>query len=83
MRLALIGVGLIGASAAWAMKRGGVFETVSAFDLSAQSARKAVEMGIPIRRPIRLKRAFREPMPYWLPCLSLPLKRSWRRSSLS
>lgn len=46
MRLALIGVGLIGASAAWAMKRGGVFETVSAFDLSAQSARKAVEMGI-------------------------------------
>lgn len=46
MRLALIGVGLIGASAAWAMKRGSVFETVSAFDLSAQSARKAVEMGI-------------------------------------
>ena len=46
MRLALIGVGLIGASAAWAMKRGGVFETVSAFDLSAQSVRKAVEMGI-------------------------------------
>lgn len=28
------------------MKRGSVFETVSAFDLSAQSARKAVEMGI-------------------------------------
>mgnify|MGYP002538516072 CR=1 FL=1 len=26
MRLALIGVGLIGASAAWAMKRGGVFD---------------------------------------------------------
>ena len=26
MRLALIGVGLIGASAAWAMKRGRVFE---------------------------------------------------------
>ena len=46
MRLALIGVGLIGASAAWAMKRGSDFETVSAFDLSVQSARKAVEMGI-------------------------------------
>ena len=46
MRLALIGVGLIGASAAWAMKRGGVFDTVSAFDLSTKSVRKAVDMGI-------------------------------------
>ena len=54
MRLALIGVGLIGASAAWAMKRGGVFETVSAFDLSAQSARKAVELSlIHISEPTR------------------------------
>lgn len=46
MRLALIGVGLIGASAAWAMKRGGVFDTVSAFDLSTKSVLKAVDMGI-------------------------------------
>ena len=46
MRLALIGVGLIGASAAWAMKRGGVFDTVSAFDLSTKSVLKAVDMGV-------------------------------------
>ena len=37
MRFALIGTGLIGASAAWA---------VAAFDLSEKSTRKAVEMGI-------------------------------------
>ena len=57
MRLALIGVGLIGASAAWAMKRGGVFETVSAFDLSAQSARKAVENALRHARSCK-RRAF-------------------------
>lgn len=83
MRLALIGVGLIGASAAWAMKRGGVFETVSAFDLSAQSARKAVEMGIADTAANTLEACVQGADVYWLPCLSLPLKRSWRRSSLS
>lgn len=46
MRLALIGTGLIGASAAWAMKKNAVVDAVSAFDLSEQSSRKAVEMGI-------------------------------------
>lgn len=46
MRFALIGTGLIGASAAWAMKKKGVVETVTAFDLSERSTQKAVEMGI-------------------------------------
>lgn len=46
MRFALIGTGLIGASAAWAMKKKGVVETVAAFDLSETSTQKAVEMGI-------------------------------------
>ncbi len=46
MRFALIGTGLIGASAAWAMKNKGVVDTVAAFDLSEKSTRKAVEMGI-------------------------------------
>lgn len=46
MRFALIGTGLIGASAAWAMKNKGVVDRVAAFDLSEKSTRKAVEMGI-------------------------------------
>ena len=46
MNLCLIGSGLIGASAAWAMKNAGVFDRVRVFDLSQQSAVKACEMGI-------------------------------------
>ena len=46
MRLALIGTGLIGASAAWAMKQKGVVDTVAAFDLSPESTRKSLQMGI-------------------------------------
>lgn len=46
MRLALIGTGLIGASAAWAMKQNGVVDSVAAYDLTFENARKAVEMGI-------------------------------------
>ncbi len=46
MHLALIGTGLIGASAAWAMKKRGVVDSVAAFDLSHENARRAVQMGI-------------------------------------
>lgn len=46
MRFALIGTGLIGASAAWAMKKKGVVTSVAAYDLSEESTRKALEMGI-------------------------------------
>lgn len=46
MRFALIGTGLIGASAAWALKKKGVVETVAAYDLSLESAERAVELGI-------------------------------------
>lgn len=43
--LALVGTGLIGGSAAWAMRRAGVFERVIACDLSLASAQKACEIG--------------------------------------
>ena len=46
MRLALIGTGLIGGSAAWAMKKAGVFTAVTACDLSLAAVEKAVAMGI-------------------------------------
>lgn len=46
MRLALIGTGLIGGSAAWAMKQAGIFTAVTACDLSASALEKALEMGI-------------------------------------
>ncbi len=46
MRFALIGTGLIGASAAWAMKRCGVVDSVAAYDLVPESSRRAVELGI-------------------------------------
>ena len=46
MILSLIGSGLIGASAAWAMKKACVFDNVRVYDLSQQSAVKACEMGI-------------------------------------
>lgn len=46
MHLALIGTGLIGGSAAWAMKKAGIFSSVTACDLSESAVRKAQEMGI-------------------------------------
>ena len=46
MRLALIGTGLIGGSAAWAMKQAGIFTAVTACDLSASALEKALVMGI-------------------------------------
>ena len=46
MRLALIGTGLIGGSAAWAMTKAGIFSAVTACDVSAEAAAKAVSMGI-------------------------------------
>ena len=46
MKLALIGAGLIGASAAMAMRRAGVVDRVSAFDLNPESVRKARDMGL-------------------------------------
>lgn len=45
MRLALIGCGLIGTSATWAMKRAGVVDEVIAFNRHPESARRAVEIG--------------------------------------
>ena len=45
MRLALIGCGLIGTSAVWAMKKAGVVDTVVAFNRHTESAEKAVEIG--------------------------------------
>ena len=46
MRLALIGTGLIGGSAAWAMKQAGIFTAVTACDLSTSALEKALVMGI-------------------------------------
>lgn len=46
MKLALIGVGLIGASAAMAMRRAGIIDRVSAFDLNAKSVRTALDTGL-------------------------------------
>lgn len=46
MELALIGVGLIGGSAAWAMKQAGIFDKVAAYDLNRDAVDKAVAMGI-------------------------------------
>ena len=45
MRLALIGCGLIGTSATWAMKRAGAVDEVIAFNRHPESARRAVEIG--------------------------------------
>ena len=49
MRLALIGTGLIGGSAAWAMKQAGIFTAVTTCDLSASALEKALVMGIAAR----------------------------------
>lgn len=46
MQLTLIGAGLIGGSAAWAMKKAGVVDRVHVYDLSRASAERACEMGI-------------------------------------
>ena len=46
MQLALIGVGLIGGSAAWARKKAGVFDSVAACDLRMENVEKAVKIGI-------------------------------------
>lgn len=46
MRLALIGTGLIGGSAAWAMRECGVVSHVTACDIAIESAQKAVKIGI-------------------------------------
>ncbi len=46
MQLALIGVGLIGGSAAWTMKQAGIFESVSACDLCGENVEKAARLGI-------------------------------------
>ncbi len=45
MRLALIGCGLIGTSATWAMKQAGVLDTVVAYNRHIASAEKAVDIG--------------------------------------
>ena len=45
MRLALIGCGLIGTSATWAMKKAGVVDTVIAYNRHIESARRAVDIG--------------------------------------
>ncbi len=45
MRLALIGCGLIGTSAVWAMKKANVVDTVVAFNRHTESAEKAVQIG--------------------------------------
>ena len=46
MRLALIGTGLIGGSAAWAFQKAGVVDAVTACDISMGAAEKAVSLGI-------------------------------------
>ncbi len=46
MKLAVIGIGLIGGSAALAMKRSGLITSVSACDLSPEAVKTAVELGI-------------------------------------
>lgn len=46
MRLGLIGCGLIGVSAAWAMKKAGSVDSVLAYNRHAQSAKRMVELGI-------------------------------------
>lgn len=46
MRLALIGCGLIGASAAWSMRLAGVVDSVVAYNRHFEGAQKAVELGI-------------------------------------
>lgn len=60
MRLALIGTGLIGGSAAWAMKRAGVFSSVVACDLSAEACEEARAMGIADRATTSVREAVRE-----------------------
>lgn len=46
MQLTLIGAGLIGGSAAWAMKKAGIVDRVHVYDLSRASAERACAMGI-------------------------------------
>ncbi len=50
MRMALIGTGLIGASAVWAMKKADVIESVAAFDLNDESVETALIKGIADRK---------------------------------
>lgn len=60
MRLALIGTGLIGGSAAWAMKNAGVFDAVTACDLSLINAQCAVKMGIADRATTSVAEALKD-----------------------
>lgn len=60
MRLALIGCGLIGASAAWAMRRAKAVDTVFAYNRHMESALKAVELGIAERASPTIAEAVRE-----------------------
>ncbi|MBQ9240948.1 MAG: prephenate dehydrogenase/arogenate dehydrogenase family protein [Duodenibacillus sp.] len=60
MRLALIGTGLIGGSAAWAMKNAAVFDEVTACDLSLINAQCAVRMGIADRATTSVAEALKD-----------------------
>ena len=60
MRLALIGTGLIGGSAAWAMRNAGVFDAVTACDLSLINAQCAVKMGIADRATTSVAEALKD-----------------------
>ena len=60
MRLTLIGTGLIGGSAAWAMKNAGVFDAVTACDLSLINAQCAVNRGIADRATTSIAEAMQE-----------------------
>ena len=46
MQLTLIGAGLIGGSAAWAMKKAGIVDRVPVSDLSRASAERDGAMGM-------------------------------------
>lgn len=46
MKLAVIGIGLMGGSAALAMKRAGVVDSVHACDVNEASVRRAIELGV-------------------------------------
>ena len=45
-RLAVIGLGLIGGSLAWAARRSGAYQEVSGYDLAPGVAERALEMGV-------------------------------------
>ncbi|MDO4938018.1 MAG: prephenate dehydrogenase/arogenate dehydrogenase family protein [Sutterellaceae bacterium] len=60
MQLALIGVGLIGGSAAWAMKKAGIFDCVSACDLRIENVQKAADLGIVDKVAANIEEALKE-----------------------